>query len=155
LYTYLLLQDGADYQALEQKLSDYKHKIDPDSESGIRLQPLWYVHLAESLDDTYPTTGKLSFVYMLSGIALLVLVIAWFNYVNLSTAGALKRFKEVGIRKVVGAQRGLQDFAYQATIGWWIFAGAGGVALLVAIFTISFQAIRAATANPVDSLRNE
>ena len=102
LYTYLLLQDGADYQALEQKLSDYKQKIDPDNESGIRLQPFRYVHLAESLDDTYPTTGKLSFVYMLSGIALLILVIAWFNYVNLSTAGALKRSKEVGIRKVVG-----------------------------------------------------
>ena len=106
LNTYLLLQDGADYQMLEQKLSDYKRKIDPDNESGIRLQPFRYVHLAESLDDTYPTTGKLSFVYLLSGIALLILVIAWFNYVNLSTAGALKRSKEVGIRKVVGAQRG-------------------------------------------------
>ena len=106
LYTYLLLEDGADYQALEQELSDYKRKIDPDNESGIRLQPLRYVHLAQSLDNTYPTTGKLSFVYMLSGIALLILVIAWFNYVNLSTAGALKRSKEVGIRKVVGAQQG-------------------------------------------------
>ena len=106
LNTYLLLQGGADYQVLEQKLSDYKRKVDPDSESGIRLQPFRYVHLAESLDDTYPTTGKLSFVYMLSGIALLILVIAWFNYVNLSTAGALKRSKEVGIRKVVGARRG-------------------------------------------------
>ena len=106
LYTYLLLQDGTDHAALEQKLSNYKKQLQPEDEDVIHLQPLRYVHLAESLDDPFPTAGKLSFVYLLSGIALLILVIAWFNYVNLSTAAALKRSKEVGIRKVVGAQRG-------------------------------------------------
>lgn len=53
------------------------------------------------------------------------------------------------------AQRWLQDFAYQAEIGWWIFAVASGAALLIAVFTVSVQAVKAATANPVDSLRNE
>jgi len=49
----------------------------------------------------------------------------------------------------------LQDFAYRITIGWWVFAVAGIAALLLALFTISFQAIKAATANPVKNLRTE
>jgi putative ABC transport system permease protein len=49
----------------------------------------------------------------------------------------------------------LQDFAYRTNITWWVFAVAGILALLVAFLTISFQAIRAAIANPVKSLRTE
>jgi putative ABC transport system permease protein len=49
----------------------------------------------------------------------------------------------------------LQDFAYRINISWWIFAAGGLIALLIALFTISFQAIKAAIANPVRSLRNE
>ena len=50
--------------------------------------------------------------------------------------------------------RWLQDFAYRVPISWWIYAVAGGGALLIALVTVSWQAIRAATANPVDSLRS-
>ena len=49
----------------------------------------------------------------------------------------------------------LEDFAYRTSIGWWVFLVAGVVALLFALFTISFQAIKAAIANPVKSLRTE
>jgi putative ABC transport system permease protein len=49
----------------------------------------------------------------------------------------------------------LQDFAYRITISWWMFAVAGLLAVLVAVMTISFQAIKAAVANPVKSLRTE
>ncbi|MFT3911711.1 MAG: ABC transporter permease [Ferruginibacter sp.] len=49
----------------------------------------------------------------------------------------------------------LQDFAYRIDIGWWIFIAAGGMALLIALITVSFQAIKAALANPVKSLRTE
>jgi putative ABC transport system permease protein len=49
----------------------------------------------------------------------------------------------------------LQDFAYTISISWWLFALAGALAILIAVFTISFQSIKAAMANPVDSLRNE
>jgi len=51
--------------------------------------------------------------------------------------------------------RWLQDFAYRINIQWWMFLLAGALALLIAILTVSFQSIRAAVANPVDSLRNE
>ncbi|MEO5561971.1 MAG: ABC transporter permease [Chitinophagaceae bacterium] len=49
----------------------------------------------------------------------------------------------------------LQDFAYRINIGWWIFFAAGGMAIAIAVLTISFQAIKAAAANPIKSLRTE
>ena len=52
-------------------------------------------------------------------------------------------------------QHWLQDFAYRITISWWVFAGAGCLSVLIALLTISFQAIKAALANPVKSLRTE
>ena len=49
----------------------------------------------------------------------------------------------------------LQDFAYRINIGWWVFVLSGGVALLIALFTISLQAIKAALSDPVESLKYE
>ena len=49
----------------------------------------------------------------------------------------------------------LQNFAYRISIQWWMFALAGGITLIIALFTVSWQAIRAATANPVEALRYE
>jgi putative ABC transport system permease protein len=54
-----------------------------------------------------------------------------------------------------GMNKWLQDFAYRISIGWWIFIVAGIIAMLIALFTVSFQAIKAAIANPVKSLRTE
>jgi putative ABC transport system permease protein len=53
------------------------------------------------------------------------------------------------------ADKWLQSFAYRTTIHWWIFALAAGCALLIALITLSFQAIKAAIANPIKSLRTE
>jgi putative ABC transport system permease protein len=49
----------------------------------------------------------------------------------------------------------LQDFAYRIELSWWTFALSGGIALLIAWATVSFQAIKAATTNPVEALRYE
>ena len=49
----------------------------------------------------------------------------------------------------------LQDFAYRISIQWWMFALAGMLAILIALVTVSFQAIKAAIANPIKSLRTE
>ncbi len=51
--------------------------------------------------------------------------------------------------------RWLQNFAYHTEMNWWMFVLSGGIALLIALATVSFQAIKAAMANPVESLRNE
>ncbi len=52
-------------------------------------------------------------------------------------------------------QRWLEDYAYRIPISWWVFAVGGGLSIIIALFTISFQAIKAALANPVKSLRTE
>jgi putative ABC transport system permease protein len=49
----------------------------------------------------------------------------------------------------------LADFAYRTPVQWWVFALAGGLALLLAVLTIGFQSVKAALANPVESLRSE
>ena len=55
----------------------------------------------------------------------------------------------------LATQKWLEGFAYRIHISWWIFLIAGFVAILIALITVSFQAIKAAIANPVDSLRSE
>ncbi|MFN7118570.1 MAG: ABC transporter permease, partial [Saprospiraceae bacterium] len=54
-----------------------------------------------------------------------------------------------------GMSRWLQDFAYRITIEWWMFVLVGGAALTIALLTVSLQAVRAAVANPVESIKNE
>ena len=55
----------------------------------------------------------------------------------------------------LGMNKWLQSFAYRITISWWVFVVAGIIAILIALITVSFQAIKAAVANPVKSLRTE
>ncbi|TWI79351.1 putative ABC transport system permease protein [Lacibacter cauensis] len=105
--TYFQINETADYKKLEQKLNTLRNELKKDKDGLVfRLQPFANVHLPASFSDNYQTTGNLKYVYILSIIAILILVIAWFNYINLSTANALKRANEVGVRKVVGASRG-------------------------------------------------
>lgn len=106
IYTYFQLTNGTDYKKTEQKLISLRNELKVDKDGVVfRLQPFANVHLPASFSDTYQTTGNLKYVYILGIIALLILSIAWFNYVNLSTANALKRANEVGVRKVAGASR--------------------------------------------------
>jgi putative ABC transport system permease protein len=104
LTTFFRLPAGTPAQALEAKFNAFVRQRDPKDDTQFWLQPAANIHLAGSLSDPYPTGGSLGFVYLLSGIAVLILIIAWVNYVNLSTAGTLKRAKEVGIRKAIGAR---------------------------------------------------
>jgi putative ABC transport system permease protein len=100
----LLLKPTTNVPALEKKLTDFYHAKKPDEANlRVRLQPMANLHLGQSVGDAFVTTGSLGFVYLLAGLGLLIVLIAWLNYVNLSTATALTRAKEVGVRKVVGA----------------------------------------------------
>jgi putative ABC transport system permease protein len=104
--TYFLLSEGADYKKVEQKLIALHNELKKDKDGVVfRFQPFANVHLPASLSDKYQITGNLKYVYILGIIALLILAIAWFNYVNLSTANSLKRANEVGVKKVVGASQ--------------------------------------------------
>ena len=104
--TFFLLNREANYKQVEEKLTGLREKL-KENKDGVRfrLQPLATMHLPASLSDTYPTFGNLNYIYILTAVALLILAIAWFNYINLSTANTLKRANEVGVRKVIGASQ--------------------------------------------------
>jgi putative ABC transport system permease protein len=110
-YTYLLLEEGADYRALEQKFVGFIEKyLAPliDSIGGsarYELQPLTRIYLHSDLENELERTGEMAYVLLFSGIGLFILILACLNFMNLSTARSANRAKEVGLRKVVGAQR--------------------------------------------------
>ncbi len=105
-YTYLELQPGASVNNLEAKFPAYIEKQGGENASNrmkFVLQPLEDIHLYSDLIQEARVNGNGRSVYFLMLIAFFILVIAWVNYINLSTARALERAKEVGIRKAIGA----------------------------------------------------
>jgi putative ABC transport system permease protein len=109
-YTYVLLRDGADPRALEAKLVPFIAKYEAergwkheDQHSRYFLQALNRIHLHSRANFDMGLIGDARFVLLFASIAVLVLVIACVNYMNLATARSLKRAREVGLRKVVGA----------------------------------------------------
>lgn len=114
-YNYVLLKPGSDAAAFEAKLPAFidKHGSDPNNPGAIKasertkfvLQPLKEIHLYSDLIQEARINGNGRTVYFLMIIAFFILVIAWVNYINLSTARAVERAKEVGIRKAIGAHK--------------------------------------------------
>jgi len=109
-YTYLLVQSGINPAAFEKKLmplieadcpwlKEYNMTID------LKMQPLTAIHLTSHFMQELEANGDRDSVNFLFIVAFFIIIMAWVNYVNLSTARALNRAKEVGLRKVVGASR--------------------------------------------------
>ena len=110
-YTYLLLQDTQAADELETELPNFieRHIGEQLKASGIQLkpflQPLTDIHLRSHLESEISPNGDIRYVYLFLIIALFVLILACINFMNLSTARSATRSKEVGMRKVVGANR--------------------------------------------------
>jgi putative ABC transport system permease protein len=121
-FTYLVLPEGYDYKKLQAKMSDIMQKyagsqvekafgmpytqfLKKGNDLGLFLQPLTDIHLHSDLNLELEAGSDIRYVYIFSVVALFMLVIACINFMNLSTAGASKRAREVGIRKVMGSLR--------------------------------------------------
>ncbi|HXB93842.1 MAG TPA: ABC transporter permease [Puia sp.] len=107
---YIQLRHGSDYKALEARLPAFSDKyFQGNKVSGsvekFYLQPLSRAHLYSDFEYEIGQTGSATVVWGLLIIALFIIVIAWVNYVNLSTARSVERAKEVGVRKVIGAEK--------------------------------------------------
>ncbi len=113
VWGYLLLKENCDPGAFEAQLGFFLDKYLSEAEREIihelYLQPITDIHLHSTRDpwtEIEPENlGNISYIYIFSAIALCVLLIACFNFMNLATARSINRAREVGLRKVVGAQR--------------------------------------------------
>lgn len=170
------------------KVSDMSGLIQHLNQLWIEYQPeeaFSYAILDEVYNETYLPEQKMGNILNL--FAILTIFVACLGLFGLVTFTAEQRFKEIGIRKVLGSSvqdivallskdflklifisflisfplgyylmnKWLQDFAYRISIGWWIFALSAGITLVIALLTIGYKSIAAATANPIDSLKTE
>ena len=147
--------------------------------------PYQYTFLDERFDKLYESEQRQGTIFTV--FACIAIFIACLGLFGLSAFAITQRIKEIGVRKVLGANvssivtllskdflklvfiaaiiafpvawyamtHWLQDFAYRISIHWWVFLLAAILASIVALVTVSFQAIKAAVANPVESLRAE
>ncbi len=110
-YTYILLAPGTDPKKIEARfpsfIDKYLGKIMKQLAFGneFHLQPITDIHLKSNFLHEPEANGSEKEIRLLTIIGVLILVIAWINYINLSTAKSMDRAKEVGLRKVVGASR--------------------------------------------------
>jgi putative ABC transport system permease protein len=110
-YTYLLLPEGFDYKILENKFPALIEKYMGSmlkalgGEIKFFLQPLTSIHLHSNLENEIRANSSIAYIYIFTAIGIFILCIACINFMNLATARSATRAKEVGLRKVVGAER--------------------------------------------------
>lgn len=108
MYTFIKVRPGTDPARLEEKFAGIVEKYSPglkerNQRDILFLQPVKDIHLTSNLAEEFEANGDGRIVRFLAMIGIFVMVIAWINYINLSTAKAMERAKEVGVRKVMGA----------------------------------------------------
>lgn len=107
-YTYLLLEEQTNVVEIETKLGnivDLHYPGDSDTEYQLNLQRLTEINLGERLARQIGRVTPVEFVYFLAALAIVIVLASSINYVNLTVARSLKRVKEIGLRKVIGAER--------------------------------------------------
>jgi putative ABC transport system permease protein len=137
-YTYCLLNNRAHVADLESKLKDIVVR-NAQRKYGVKwtpfLQPLANIHLHSDLEDEIEPPGHPVVLIILSMIGIFILLIAAINFINLSTARSIRRSREVGLRKVIGAHQGqlmkqfLSETLFLTTTSLILAAGIGIMAL--------------------------
>ena len=122
--TYVLLNENANVKDVEAKIPALAERQAGEEmkrfNAGIKfqMQPITDIHLDSNFMFEFKPNGNRQSAYFLSIIAILILVIAWINYINLSTAKSVERAREVGVRKVMGGFRGqlIRQFLFESVL---------------------------------------
>lgn len=134
-WMYFTVENPDEAERIREQLPDFVHRHYPEvlAEKGVklRMQKANDIHLNSHLELEFKTNGNIQHVYIFSSIAILILIIAIINFMNLATSRAAKRSKEVGLRKVMGANREMlvTQFMGEAILTTFI-------SLLIAMFII-------------------
>lgn len=132
-YVYVLMHDGTDMKAFQSKLNAYARKNDnliPNVKIFLGCQPITDILVGNDLNNQIgPTFGKITF-WIFMAITAVILLSAAFNYTNLSIARSLRRSREVGVRKIIGAVKGhiIGQFVVESII----------ISLLALVFAFGF-----------------
>jgi putative ABC transport system permease protein len=179
---------SSDYISIKLNSRDLEHSINQiksDYAAFFPNNPFHYFFMDDSFAAQYEADRKTSEIVLL--FSSLAIFIACLGLFGLTSFVVIKRAKEIGIRKVLGAtflnifnliskefvvlvgisiliasplsyfllDKYLEQYPYQTEISWWIFVLAGLIALVISILTMSYQSVRSASANPIDSIRTE
>jgi len=143
--TYLLLRPGTDPAAFEKKIFRYLDNYNKEQDKGFQIrlgmQRFGEAHLHSHFENGHPVGGAIAYVRLFSLVAVFILLIACINFMNLTTARSLKRAKEIGIRKAMGAARRslIRQFIGEAVL---MTVVAGLIAIpLVAILLTPFNTL--------------
>jgi putative ABC transport system permease protein len=142
-YTYIKLKENTNIQELEKRIATaanpYVGKELKESGSNYHylLQPLKDIHLNSHFGDEAQVPGNAINVYIFTVVAILILIIASLNYINLTTAQSANRAKEVGVRKVIGATKSPLVFQFM------------GESLLLTMMALAFAIIIVAITHPL------
>ena len=117
-YTYLKMETGTDVTAFNNKLEAYSIEIEEIEDEIVIAEEINDIHLYSNKTFEPEVNGNAQAVNFMAFIGILIMIIAWVNYVNLSTARATERAKEVGIRKAVGSSKAqlITQFLFEALV---------------------------------------
>ena len=120
-WTYVALEENTTQAQMEQQFPDFVQKYFPDfvkDDITMMLQPLEEIHLHSKLDYEITANSDVKNIYIFGMVAVFVLIIAAINFINLSTARATKRAKEVGVRKSLGSAKTqlINQFIFESVI---------------------------------------
>ncbi|GAA4275103.1 ABC transporter permease [Aquimarina gracilis] len=102
-YTYLKIDHNANRTLLKDKIA--ASDFEDDKEERYNIEPLEGIHLYSDKPYEAEVNGSVTRIRFLTAIAFIILILSWLNYINLSTTKSLERAKEIGVRKVAGAQK--------------------------------------------------
>lgn len=140
-YTYVKVRSETSTQKIQEKFPDLVKAITPPGNINnvhLFMQPVRDIHFATGFEDDMKTGGSLNSIYFLLLVAVAILIIAWINYINLTSARSAARIKEIGIRKVTGATRSQITFQFLTETIVMNCTGLIGAVILVILFGPTF-----------------
>ncbi|WP_139921741.1 FtsX-like permease family protein [Hymenobacter sp. DG01] len=138
--TYLALKEGASAAQFNAKLAGYlRSKSAQAAQRELFIRPYSAAYLHSVYENGVPAGGRIEYVRLFALVAVLILVIASINFMNLVTAKASRRMKEVGIRKALGASRAMLVGQYLTESTAIALLALGGALLLVGLLLPAFN----------------